>query len=736
MKTPDPLPTVENSRRQFLQRAGGVLFAISVPFGVTSLTSCNPEEEPGNAPSGEQPDSPGQEVTLWVQLHENDEITILSPTNEMGQGSMTALAVLIAEELDADWSKVRVEHTPVDAEVYGSQGWSGRSMMTVGSRTVRTYYDSLRQAGAQARYVLLANAAKHWDVPLEELRTEPNTVIHGPSGRRLRYGELATFVEPLDELPDIADDQLKAPGDFRLIGKVADRVDIPPKVDGSAEYAIDVQVPDMVYGVVARSPVAGGSPELRNEAAIRSLDGVLGVVSLAYGIGVLAESFEQALQAKRQLDIDWSHSATAESHTSTAAYADYERIAAGSQPAQGEAIVNEGDIASALQAGSVTYTRDYQNDYVVHAQMEPLNAVVSIAADGTSAEVWLGTQAPDRTRLRVAEMLGIEPAQVTLHRYYLGGGLGRRSSTDFVEEAVLLAQAAQRPVKLIWTREDDIQYGMFRPMSLQRMQAGIDASGRISGWRHIIVGPGGGLLSSGAETPFYRFPNQQIVVHNMDHGVRTKHWRAVGHGPNKFAIEAFLDEIAADLDRDPLEIRLDLMEGQPRAQAVLRKAAEMADWSAPAPAGRAKGIAFAERSGSLAACVCELSVDETTGKIRVHHIWSALDGGVIVQPDNAIAQMEGGLLMGISSVLKESITIENGQVQQSNFDDYPILRMDEIPDRVEVALLPSTEPPTGIGESGVPIIGGAIANAFARLTGKRLRHLPFTEEKVLGVLGS
>jgi isoquinoline 1-oxidoreductase beta subunit len=735
MKTPD---TLQDSRRRFLKRAGGVLFAISLPFGVTSLTSCNPEEEAARDDSsfGAGRDYPGKEVTLWVQLHENDEITILSPTNEMGQGSMTALAILIAEELDADWSKVRVEHSPVDAEIYGSQGWSGRSMMTVGSRTVRTYYESLREAGAQARYVLLANAARHWAVPIAELRTEPNVVLHAPTGRRLTYGELATFVEPLDEIPAMTAADLKAPADFRLIGKGIDRVDIPAKVDGSARYAIDVQLPDMVYGVVDRAPVNGGSPTLKNEAAIRALDGVLDVVPLAYGIGVLAASVEQALRAKSQLEIDWSAPATAESHNSTTAFADYERVAAGRQPARGEAIVNEGDIASALQAGAATYTRDYRNDYVVHAQMEPLNAIVSIAADGASAEVWVGTQAPDQTRIRVAELLDIAPDRVTMHRYYLGGGFGRRSSTDFVEETVLLAQAAQRPVKLLWTREDDIRYGMFRPMSLQRMQASVDAAGQITGWRHIIVGPGGGLLSSGAETPFYRFPNRQVVVHDIDHGVRTKHWRAVGHGPNKFAIEAFLDEIAADLGKDPLDFRLELMEGQPRAQAVLRKAAEMADWSAPAPEGRAKGIAFAERSGSLAACVCELSVDADTGRIRVHHLWSALDAGVVVQPDNAIAQMEGGLIMGLSSVLKESITIENGRVQQSNYDDYPILRMDEIPDKVEIALIPSTEPPMGIGESGVPIIGGAVANAFARLTGQRLRHLPFTAEKVLGMLNS
>ncbi len=720
MMMPQPVTT---SRRRFLQQSGGILFYVSTTFSLSSLTACM---EGGKAKTG--PLSEGHKVSLWVQIHADDHITFLNPASEMGQGSMTALAMILAEELDADWSKVKIEYSPIEPDLYGSPGWGRPRMITVGSRTVMTYYDSLRQAGAQARYVLLSNVADHWQVPVEELSTEPNTVIHAGSGRRISYGEIADFVKPLEEIPRIPEEQLKDPSEFRLIGKLSNRYDVPPKVDGSAVYAIDIQLPGMVYGVIARSPVHGSRPDLQNEEEIRSLEGVLEVVNLDHGIGILASSIHLALKAREKLEIEWSKDPPAMTHSSEEAYHNYRRVAS-EKGGQGRIMVEEGNVDNAFSAGVKTYSCDYKNDYIYHAQMEPLNAIVSLAGDGQSAEVWAGTQNPAGARSAVAEALGMETEQVQLHPQYLGGGFGRRSTSDYIVEAALLARAAGSPVKLIWTREDDLQYGMFRPMSLQRMQASVDDEGSITGWRHFIVGTGDGLLGSGAETGFYTIPNQHIEVRNIDHGIRTKHWRAVGHGPNKFAIEAFIDEIAVDQGIDPLEFRLRLMKDHPRAKKVLQTVAEMADWENPGPAGRAKGIAFAERSQSLAACVCELSLTEEN-QIRVHRIWAALDAGVVVQPDNAIAQMEGGLLMGLSSVLTERLTIEQGRVRQSNFHDYPILRADEIPEEIQVKLIPSKEAPTGIGESGIPIIGGAVANAFAALTGKRLRYLPFRPEKV------
>jgi isoquinoline 1-oxidoreductase beta subunit len=334
----------------------------------------------------------------------------------------------------------------------------------------------------------------------------------------------------------------------------------------------------------------------------------------------------------------------------------------------------------------------------------------------------------------VAKHLGIPFSEVNLHTCYLGGGFGRRSMSDYIIEAIGLSKAVQKPVKLLWTRTDDIQYGAFRPISLQRLEAGIDANGKINAWKHVVIGTGGGLLGSGADIPFYDIPNKHIEVKNIDHGVRTKHWRAVGHGPNKFAIETFLDEIAQTQNIDPFLLRKELMKNHPRELKVLETVAKMSDWGGEIQEGRARGIGFAERSGSLAAGVCEISLDKTSGKIKVHKIWTALDAGIVVHPDNAKAQVEGSLVMGLSSVLMESITFKNGQVQQSNFHDYPILRMEDAPEQIDIEIIPSQIAPSGIGEAGLPFMGAIVSNAFAALTGKRLRHMPFTPERVREVL--
>ena len=712
-----------NSRRNFIRQAGSALIFVTTPISLIS-----PKNEEDLIERTE-----GQQLSVWVKINLDNTVTIANPTNEMGQGSMTALAVLLVEELDADWSKVKLVHSPVDPEIYGSQGWSGYSMMTVGSRTVSSYYDSMRQAGAQARYVILDNVARYWSVSVDTLITKSGLVIHPASDRQISYGEVAKFAEPLDQIPEIPKEKLKKPDDFQLIGKVVQRFDIPGKVDGSAQYAMDINLPNMTYGMIARSPVHGGRPTLTNEQSIRNMEGVIEIVRLEHGIGVIASSIDLAFKAKAALSIQWSEDNIAQNHNSQEEYEHYLDVA-NSDGYEYRGIVDTGNIEEAFAQASKTYKSDYKNDYVCHAQMEPLNAVISIPADHSSAEIWVGTQSPARNKTDIASMLGIDESKVTIHRQYLGGGFGRRAISDWIEEAVHLGKAVDKPVKLIWSREDDMQYGMYRPMSLQRLEAAVDSKGSISGWKHLIMGTGGGLLSSGAEIPFYQIPHQSIRRHDIDHGIRTKHWRAVGHGPNKFAIESFIDEIAVDLQKDPLDFRLQLMKDHPRAQKVLEAAAKMSDWYGRTLEGRAKGIAFAERSGSLAACVCEISVGERGG-IHVHHVWSALDGGIVVQPDNVVAQMEGGIIMGLSSVLKESITISNGKVQQSNYHDYPILRIDEIPESIEVEIIPSDAPPTGIGESGVPIVGGAVANAFFKLTGKHLRHLPFTPEKVLQAIG-
>jgi len=713
------------SRRQFLVTAGGFGFVITAGAFAPKFLSKNKEDDiNGN-----------QAITAWVQLAKDGKITIYNPAAEMGQGSMTALAAVIAEEMDADWSMVHIEHAPVIPAIYGMQ-WSGKPggpMITAGSRTIRSYYKSLRQAGAQARYILLQNAAEKWGVPLSELKTQPSLVVHAASGRKMTYAEIAAFVKIPETIPTIADNDLKKAEDFRLIGKVMPRFDIPEKVTGKAKFGMDVYLPGMVYGAISRSPVHGSKPELINEKEVRESEGLIDIVRLDHGIGVVAKTFEQALKAKKTMQIKWSEGAKAEGYNSEKSFAAYhDLVRTNSQ--QGKAVIETGDAAAIIPTAPKIYDREYYTDYLCHAQMEPLNAVVSVAADGKSAEAWAGTQAPDADRAAIAKVLNIDESKIKFNNCYMGGGFGRRS-VDFSMEAAVLAKQIKQPVKLIWTREDDIQYGSFRPISLQRIQAGVDTKGNILAWRHDIAGPDERLQTGGVRMAYYNIPNQQVKLHVTDHGVRTIYWRSVGHGPNKFAQETFIDEIANDLRLDPYQYRRGMMKDLPRHLTILDKVATMSSWGSPVAEGRARGIAFSDYGGSFTAGVVEISLNKESGQIRVHKVWAAVDAGVIVQPNSAIAQMEGGIVMGISSVLQESITFKNGKVQQSNFHDYPILRMADAPESIDIHLIPSAAPPTSLGEVSLPLMGGAIANAFLKLTGKALRHLPFTTGKVLEVLG-
>lgn len=714
------------NRREFLKSSSGVALFIGVSGILPQLISCKDVKAMRNQLKQHQ-------LTAWVHLNEDGEITIYNPAAEMGQGSMTSLPLLFAEEMDADWSKVKVEFSPQVAEIYGGKGWAPDSklMFTVGSRTTNSYYHTMRKAGAQARYVMLNSAAKHWGVPISELTTMASTVFHKKTKKEIRYGALVPFLVLTEELPDFTFEQLKHPKDFRLVGTDIPRTEIPSKVNGKAQFAIDIRLPDMVYGVLERGKRHGAKPTLLNEAEILAQDGVLKTIPYAYAIGIVANTLEQALAAKRLLKIDWSAS-DASGFNSQEVYEAYDKIAA--QQETGKVVVEKGDIGNAMRKASKTFTSDFKNDYIYHAQLEPLNAVIQVAEDLESAAVWVGSQQGFDTKLGVPDILGISPEKVTVHLHYLGGGFGRRSMNDFVEEcAVLAKEMAPRPVKLIWTREDDVTHGAFRPISLQRLNVYLDAKGQLDGFSHMVVGDGGNLVASGVHNDYYAIPNQFAEWRETSHGVRLKHWRSVGHGPNKFAIECMLDEVAMDQGMDPVALRRTLMANSPRALATLEKVVELSDWNGSIAQDRAKGMAFVEH-GSLGTGVCEISVDTATGKIKVHHFWIALDAGVIVQPDNVKAQMEGGIIMGMSSVLNERITIKNGEVQQSNFHNYPLLRMEDVPDSIETALITSSEIPEGVGETATPMVAGAIANAFLKLTGKKLRHLPFTPERVLEVL--
>ncbi len=709
----------EISRRKFLASATGITFAVVAGSFVPIPKSKEPEASPAKIK--------GEGINAWVHLGYDDRIVIFNPAAEMGQGSMTALAMIIAEEMDADWSKVEVQHSPIKPEIYGLQ-WGGKlggPMITVGSRTVRGYYKGLRQAGAQARYVLLHTVSQSQGIPMDELTTDTGVVLHKPSGKKWSYGSVAGMDITIEDLPRIPESEWKNPADFRLIGKSIQRVDIPGKVDGSAKFSMDVDLPGMVIALMSRSPVNGSTPSIQNESEIQALPGYIDLVNLQHGVALVFENFEDAFAAKKKLHIEWSM-ASAAGYDSVQAFDQYKELCV----ADGEqkVIEKKGNATKALKEADQIVEATYCNDFTYHAQMEPLNAVVSLAPDGGSAEAWIGSQAPDRALNAIADALELDAAQVTLHPCYLGGGFGRRSMADYAEEAALIAKKVQKPVKLIWTREDDLQYGAFRPISVQFLQAALDQKGYPSSWKHITAGTGGGLMTSGVEIPYYKIDNIHLEERNIDEGVRTKHWRSVGHGPNKYAIEAFIDEICLKLDRDPLEYRKYLLRNNPRELQVLNKVVDMCSWDNEPVKGRARGLAFAERSGALAAGVAEISLEDD--EIKVHHFWCAVDAGVVVHKDNAHAQLEGGIIFGLSSVLKESVTFVDGAVQESNFHNYHLLRMKDVPDSIDIHIIPSVEAPAGLGEASLPVVGGAVANAFLALTGKPLRHMPFTAERV------
>lgn len=716
------------NRRKFLKSSSGVALFIGVSGILPQLISCTDTK-------AVREQLKKHKLTAWVQLTEDGGITIYNPAAEMGQGSMTSLPLLFAEEMDADWSQVEIQFSPQEAEIYGGKGWAPDSklMFTVGSRTTNSYYLTMRKAGAQARYVLMNSAAKHWNVPISELTTADSFVIHKNTAQKISYGELVPFLEITKELPDFTEEQLKQPKDFRLVGTDIPRTEIPAKVNGTATFGIDIRLPKMVYGVLERGKLHGSRPILLNEAEILAQEGILKIIPFDYAIGLVANKLEQALKAKSLLKIDWSAS-DASGFNSQEIYGAYEKIAA--QRKTGKVIFEKGSMDLAVRNATKTYTADFRNDYVYHAQMEPLNAVIQVSEDLQRADVWVGSQQGFDTKLGVPDVLGVAPEKVNVHLQYLGGGFGRRSMNDFVVEcAVLAKEMAPLPVKLIWTREDDVTHGAFRPISLQRLKVCVDAQKQINGFSHMVVGDGGNLIASGTSNTHYTIPNQLAEWRETSHGIRLKHWRSVGHGPNKFAIECMLDEIALDQGVDPVILRRKLMADSPRALATLEKVVEMSDWNGSSIQGRAKGISFVEH-GSLGTGVCEISVDRSTGKINVHRFWIALDAGVIVQPDNVKAQMEGGIIMGISSVFNERITITNGEVQESNYHDYPLLRIQDVPDSIETSLITSVEIPQGVGETATPMVAGAIANAFLKLTGKRLRHLPFTPNRVLQVLNN
>ncbi len=725
------------SRRRFLKdTAVSLTFALTIAADPLNLTS--------GAAAAETPFAP----TLWLTIATDGTITVVSPAAELGQGSFTTLPLILAEELDAEWSKVRMTSPPTwDGKKYGNPDYGG-IFSTTSSFAVYGYFRSMRIAGAQARRVLLDAVAEKWGVPVAELTTEPSVVVHKSSGRRIGYGEIAAFAKVPSELPKIEDKDLKPTLSFRLIGKDVPRVEVPLKVTGAAMYGMDVQVPGMVYAAVLQPPYYGAAPATVDDAAARRVPGVTEVVRLPEGVGVIGTTVEATQAAKKLLKVTWAEAKGAH-HDSERALEEFAAIAR-DKSRTGIAYVQVGAAKVAMRGATKVMSGEYRTRYLYHAQMEPLNATVSVAPDGKSAEVWAGTQSPTALHNELARALKIDPANITFHQHLLGGGFGRRSQQEVNVDAALLSKAVGKPVKLIWSREDDVAFGKFRPMTAHYIEAGFDSNGKLIAWHHRVVAesvaafmaatagrapaPTDRIVMKGTPLPQYPIPNKlaEHVVENR--GTRLAPWRGVGNGHNAFAIESFLDEIAKEFGKDPIALRLELSEGQPRVQTLLRAVADMSDWKRPR-SGTALGVAFMEKDATLAAGIAEVSVDRGSGKIKVHNFWTAIDAGIAVQPKNLAAQTEGSIVYGLGHVLREQITIKDGRVQQSNFTDYEPAQMSDVPN-IEVKVISTDNRPTGAGEDGLPLVACAVGNAIAALTGARLRELPFAPDRVRGALGA
>jgi isoquinoline 1-oxidoreductase beta subunit len=661
----------------------------------------------------------------FIRIASDETVTMIIGKSEMGQGVFTSLSMLVAEELEADWSRVRVESAPVD-HAYDHPAF--KMQMTGGSTSVLSSWDQLRKAGATGRALLVSAAAQTWAVDPSTCRAENGAVVHEASGRRLTYGALA---EKAASLPVPAEVRLKDPKEFKLVGKPTRRLDTPEKLDGRARFGLDVTVPGMLTVLVARPPVFGGKVVSVNDAKARAVPGVKSVVAIPSGVAVAATGFWAAHQGREALEVEWGHGTNAT--LSTDAIRERYRALA---KTPGATARTTGDAASGLASSARRLDAEYEVPYLAHAMMEPLNCVVDLKAD--RCEIWTGTQFQTVDRAAAAKVAGLEPEQVQIHTMFLGGGFGRRATpdSDAVREAVEAAKAVKAPVKVVWTREDDIRGGYYRPMWYDRLSAGLDEKGAIVAWTHTIVGqsilagtPFGAMVQGGidetstegaADLP-YAIPNLHVDLHSPEVGVPVLWWRSVGHSHTAFVVESFLDELAHASGKDPYALRMALLEKGSRLRGVLELAATKAGWGGPPPEGRARGIAVHESFGSFVAEVAEVSI--AGGAPKVHRVVAAVDCGRIVNPDTIQAQVAGAVAFGLSAALHGEITLKDGRVEQSNFHDYPVVRIDEMPE-VEVHIVESTEGPGGVGEPGVPPIAPAVTNALFMLTGRRIRRLP------------
>ncbi|UCV13568.1 xanthine dehydrogenase family protein molybdopterin-binding subunit [Quatrionicoccus australiensis] len=723
---------IENlSRRRFLQGGAGLTLGFCLPSLVAAATA---EKMPVAT----------FEANAFLRIGSDNTVTVLSKHLEMGQGTYTGLATLLAEELDADWAQVRVEGAPADARRYNNL-LMGPIQGTGGSTAMANSWQQMRQAGAAGRAMLVAAAARQWQVAADEIVVEAGKLTHPASKRSATFGQLAEAAAK-EAVP--SEVKLKDPKDFKLIGKTAKRRDSADKTNGTAKFTQDVQLPGMLVAVVAHPPQFGATVKAFDASKTRAIKGVVDVVQIPQGVAVLAKDTWSAKLGRDALLVTWDDSA-AFKLGSDEILARYKELAR----TPGLVARKEGDAAAAFAAPAKVVRASYDFPYLAHAAMEPMNCVIQLKPD--ACEVWNGEQFQTVDQGNIAHLLGLKPEQVKLNMLYAGGSFGRRASThsDYLLEAAHIVKAinGRAPVKLVWLREDDMRGGYYRPLFHHALEAALDGSGKLVGWKHRLVGqsiiagsPFAGMMIKdgidavsveGAANLPYAIPNLLVDLHTpTDIGVPVLWWRSVGSSHTAFSTEAFLDEVAAAAGKDPLALRQELLAAHPRYLAVLKLAADKAGWGTKLKAGKAgerrgRGIAIHESFHSIVAQVAEVTVAKD-GSLKVDRVVCAVDCGTAINPDNIRSQVEGGIGFALSAVLHGEITLKEGRVEQGNFDGYAPLRINEMP-RVEVHIVPSAAPPTGIGEPGVPPVAPAIANAIAAATGKRVHRLPIRPADLL-----
>lgn len=688
------------SRREFFKLSAGAGLAIGVSVSGCGREGANPASTRGFVPN------------IWVRIAPDNLVTVTIAESEMGQGVFTQLAMMVAEELEADWGQMRAEHALADPK-YGNQS-------TGGSTSLRNNWDILRKAGAAAREVLRQAAANKWDVALDQCRAEAGQVQNLKTGERIPYGGLVELAKDI-HLPETV--TLKDPKDFRILGHPMPRLDTPGKVNGSAVYGSDVALEGLLTATTVHPPVFGARPGKIDDTAALRVSGVRAVLKIDNAVAVVAEDFWSAKQGAGALKVEWTGGDA--SLDSAGLSKQMRQTLAGPLDTQRA----EGDADGVIAKSGRVIEAEYELPFQAHGTMEPMTCTAHVQGD--RCEVWAPTQTPTRsqdtaatlTQSRVMrgvrKVLGLNNRDTIIHTTMLGGGFGRRLQIDFVSEAVQISMAMKAPIRLIWTREEDIQHDFYRPACVIRLAAALDTKGYPVAWRHRGAGPK--LRYSGAEWLAYDIPNLKVEGKRISSPVPTGPWRSVSHSYNAFAVESFIDELAAAGGHDPLAYRQKLTRHKPKYQEVLKAVADKAGWGKPLPADHYHGLAMHKGFGSYVAQIAEISIDN--GKVRVHRVTAAINCGKVVNPDTVRQQMESAITFGLSATLKGKVTLRDGRVEQSNFHDFPILRFDEMP-QIDTIIINSGDSPEGVGEPGVPSIGPAVANAVFAATGKRIRTLP------------